>query len=678
VTPGPEMAKTRFDGTHFTSKEGGTTKFALRETAPVVTTLVAGGKIATFPIQYVSGVWPLEQYVVPTERGKLQALGVVWDSRGAVEGGARWFHVYGGDGIAANDPLFFTSAAQNWNHMCAECHSTLVERRYDLATDGFDTRWAELSVGCEACHGPGAAHVRSAQGGKTIVPFAARLKPSERWIPSPTGSPVPREQDGAEVEVCAPCHSRRKPLREGFLAGDPFLDSFEPELLQPGRYHADGQVEGEVYEWASFLQSRMYQSGVSCSDCHEPHSGKTRAEGNALCVRCHEPARFDVESHSHHAVGKAPRCIDCHMPPGTFMQVDERRDHSIRIPRPDHSVEFGTPNACNHCHAKESATWARDRIARWYPSSHARAHFVQALGKDLEGALDAPRELRKLVENSAVPAVARATALERLGHYPTQNAIQSLRAALASPEPLVAYGAVLGAAALPPQQRTPLLVPALQHPLRAVRIAAARPLAGVPLTELPASVRAALDRALDEVERSFAVSASRAETHVERSALELARGRLSDAEAALQTALRLRPCLPEAHLNLAELARQRGDEAAAEQAIRAAIECNPRNAAAQHALGLWLVRARRSEAAITSLKKAVELAPADTRFSYVLAVALAGGGKHDEAIRVLVTTLQHRPNDASSLQALAGYLREAGQNERAAEVRQKLDALLRE
>lgn len=677
VTPTPEMAKARFDGAHFTSKLGGATKFTVKDGAPQVTTPAPGGKTATFPIAYTSGVWPIEQHVVATERGKLQSLGVVWDSRSAEAGGNRWFHVYGADGIAPNDPLFFTSPAQNWNHMCADCHSTLVERRYDPAADQFDTRWAELSVGCEACHGPGAEHVRSAKAGKPSA-LAVSLKHAEPWVPSSTGSPTPRSQDGVEVEACAPCHSRREPLKEGFIVSDPFLDSFEPELLLPGRYHADGQVEGEVYEWGSFLQSRMYAAGVRCSDCHNPHSGKPYAEGNALCVSCHEPARFDTEAHTHHAGAKAPLCVDCHMPPATFMQIDERRDHSIRIPRPDHSVEFGTPNACNGCHAKESATWARDWVAKWYPASHQRPHFVAALAKERKGTLDAPRALRALAANGSFPAIARASALERVGNYPTDDTRQTLRTALASAEPLVVYGAVLGAAELPPQQRVPLLTPVLDHGIRAVRINAAKALAGVPASELPANARASLERDFVEVEQSFDVSASRAETHVERSAFELARGKLTEAEASLQTALRIQPCLAEAHLNLADLARQRRDEPAAERAIRAALTCSPQNAAAHHALGLWQVRAKKVAEVIPSLRKAVELAPTDTRFSYVLAVALAGSGNRDEAIRILESTLKTRPNDANALQVLAGYLRESGQGARATEVRQQWEALARE
>jgi len=680
VQPSP-ATRPQFDAKRSTSQLGGTTKFSLRDGAPVVSTPVPGGKTATFPIAYVSGVWPLEQYVVATERGKLQSLGVVWDSRAPDAGGAEWFHVYGPGGIAPDDPLFFTAPAQNWNHVCADCHSTLVERRYDPADDSFDTRWAELSVGCEACHGPGREHIRAAQAGKpsdALAALSVRLGPSEPWLPSVTGSPTPRRQDGVEVEVCAPCHSRRTPIKEGFLAGDPFLDSFAPDLLRTARYHADGQVEGEVYEWGSFLQSRMYQAGVKCSDCHDPHSGKTYAQGNALCVRCHEPRRFDVEAHSHHSGAAAPLCVDCHMPPATFMQIDERRDHSIRIPRPDHSVEFGTPNACNGCHEKQSAAWARDWVDKWAPALQDRSHFVEALARDRKGALDAPYLLRKLVQNAAAPSMARATALERLGHYPTEKTIQALRAAIANSDPLIVYGAVLGVAELPEQQRVPLLLSVLEHDVRAVRVAAGRALAGVPTQQLPSSARAALERAFVEVEQSFGVSASWAETHVERSAFELARGKLSAAENELETALKLQPCHVEAYLNLADLERQRGDEAASERALGAALECNPRFAAAHHALGLWQVRAGQSKLALASLKKAVELAPSDARFSYVLAVALAGHGDRDEAIHVLERTLEHHPSDVAALQALTGYLSAAGQSERAADMRRTLDTLRRE
>jgi predicted CXXCH cytochrome family protein len=112
-----------------------------------------------------------------------------------------------------------------------------------------------------------------------------------------------------------------------------------PALLEPGLYHADGQIDGEVHEYGSFLQSRMHAFGVACSNCHDPHSAKLRAEGNALCAQCHLPEKFDLAAHHHHLPGSTgAQCVDCHMPTKNYMVVDARRDHSIRLPRPDWSV----------------------------------------------------------------------------------------------------------------------------------------------------------------------------------------------------------------------------------------------------------------------------------------------------------------------------------------------------
>lgn len=681
-----EVNEARFGGEHFSTKNGGRTTFLRRAGEALVNSVTGRGKTAVLPVPYVSGVWPLQQYVVATERGKLQALGVVRDTRTTTPELERWLHVYGATGVAPNDPLFFTHATQNWNHMCADCHSTWVARGYDVASDSFESSWAELNVGCEACHGPGKAHVESARRDpNNPVKFALSLQAAAPWSPSATGSPTPRAQRGVEVEACAPCHSRRAPLAEGFVASDLLLDHFEPELLWPGRYHADGQVEGEVYEWGSFTQSRMYQAGVTCSDCHDAHSGKPYASGDALCGRCHEPARFKTPEHSHHSGANAPLCVDCHMPKATFMQIDERRDHSIRIPRPDHSVEFGTPNACTACHTQRDATWAREWTRKWYPTLEERSHFVTALGKERHGAEVAPAELVALAGDVAKPAIARATALERLGHYPSAMSHEALQRALAGlrerhtldrgGQALLVYGAVLGATQLPWQERVPLLLPALEHEVLAVRIAAAEALASVPSNRVPAASRASLERAFAEVEHSFDVSASRAETHVERSAFELARGNFEQAERALQTALRLQPCLVEAELNRAELWRQKKDEVRALESIRSALACDPNSAAAHHALGLLHVRAKRQALALSSLTKAVELEPNDARFSYVLAVALAGDGKLDAAIRVLEANLARHPNDVASLSVYSRYLADSGRSESARLAAQRLQVL---
>ena len=40
------------------------------------------------------------------------------------------------------------------------------------------------------------------------------------------------------------------------------------------------------------------------------------------------------------------QCVACHMPTETYMQVDPRHDHSLRVPRPAQTVALGVPNAC--------------------------------------------------------------------------------------------------------------------------------------------------------------------------------------------------------------------------------------------------------------------------------------------------------------------------------------------
>jgi Tfp pilus assembly protein PilF len=382
-----------------------------------------------------------------------------------------------------------------------------------------------------------------------------------------------------------------------------------------------------------------------------------------------------VPAHFHHAGANAPRCIDCHMPPATFMQIDERRDHSIRIPRPDLSVEFGTPNACNGCHAKQSAAWAAEQLAAWSPNSKRRPHFVEALARDRKGAPDAPRALGTLAGDATAPAIARATALEALGQYPTEDAVETLRAALSSPDQLVVYGAVRGASALALGERASLLLPMVDHPLRAVRIAVGQALSALPLGQLPKDVRAALERDFDEVTASLELAASLPQSHVERSAFELSRRQPQAAENELSTALRLEPCLVEAHLNLADLARAQHDEARAEREIRAALKCDPRSASAHHALGLFEVRTGKKREALASLRRAVELAPGDARFSYVLAAATAENGDIAGAVKILEASLEKRPNDRPLLEALVAYLRQLGRIEAAADAEAKLRTL---
>src|SRR5207253_534568 len=155
------------------------------------------------------------------------------------------------------------------------------------------------------------------------------------------------------------------------------------------------------------------------SNCHDPHSAKLLAEGNGLCAQCHLPARFDAREHHHHEPGSAgAQCVNYHMPTKTYMVVDARRDHSIRVPRPDLSVSLGTPNACAQCHAGHTPEWATQAVARWFPHGRQTVpHYGAALRAGRTGAADAEQQLDRLILDRSQPAIARGSALLLLPRY---------------------------------------------------------------------------------------------------------------------------------------------------------------------------------------------------------------------------------------------------------------------
>jgi hypothetical protein len=340
------------------------------------------GQLEEYEITHTFGVEPLQQYLVPFPGGRMQALGIAWDTRPIEDGGQRWFHLYPHEEIGPDDPLHWTGVQLRWNYMCAECHSTHLQRGYDVAHDTYQTTWSEIDVSCEACHGPGSAPVawvEAAARGDPRLDVRLGDRDRGRWILDPNTGIAQRSVKRArptQVEACARCHSRRTTITSDYPYGRPLLDTHIPALLEEGLYHADGQILDEVYVWGSFVQSRMYAAGVTCSDCHDPHSLDTRNRGgNATCASCHSPARFDTPEHHHHErASTGASCVACHMPARTYMGVDARRDHSMRIPRPDPSVALGTPNVCNGCHPdRRGIPLGHDlRGARRRPTSHRR------------------------------------------------------------------------------------------------------------------------------------------------------------------------------------------------------------------------------------------------------------------------------------------------------------------
>ena len=641
-------------------------KFMVRTDGP-------DGTLHEYTLAFTFGVYPLQQYLIAFPAGRYQALGIAWDSRPKDQGGQRWFHLYPDRQLKPDDPLHWTGRDQTWNYQCADCHSTYLKKNYDLAADAYATSWTDVEVSCEACHGPGSQHVAWANSGEKAKPANSAdkmgltnwLKPTDGgyWEMNPETGIARRteKQVSTEIETCAACHSRRKVIAQNPTPGPPFLDGYLPVLLQPGLYHTDGQIDGEVYEYGSFVQSRMSAAGVTCSNCHDPHSAKLLAEGNGLCAQCHLPARFDEGEHHHHKPGSAgAQCVNCHMPTKTYMVVDARRDHSIRIPRPDLSISLGTPNACNQCHGDRPAKWAVETVAGWFPGGRQTTpHYGTALHAGRTGAADAEQQLDWLILDQNQPAIVRASALLLLGPYITPASEPAMKAAAADASPLIRSAAPRAPPGLPPFTAQ-ALAPLLSDQVRAVRIEAARALVGTDLLTLTPQQQTALVKATSELVAAEMVDADRPETHLNLGLLDMRRRQLPGAEAEYRTALRLDPNFVPALVNLADLDRVRGMDEQGAELLRKAMSIDPGNADVRHSLGLFLVRQHDYLGALDLLRQASELAPDNARYAYVYAVALNSTGARSEAMALLERTHQRHPADREVLTALISIAQSAG------------------
>jgi tetratricopeptide (TPR) repeat protein len=653
---GPDSVLGDFDDATFTYA-GVETRFEREGDRFFVTTDGKDGSIERFDIEYTFGVEPLQQYLIPFDDGRLQALSIAWDSRPESEGGQRWFHLHPDEAITHEDDLHWTRPSQNWNHMCADCHSTDVRKGYDSATDQFNTTWSEISIGCEACHGPGSQHIQWAEG--EGAPDAESMGLTIQFRQEGTSPFDSRDATGyldqatSEPETCARCHAFRSQIAEGYYPGKNWLDYYRPEPLVAPFYHSDGQQREEVFTWASFRHSRMHAEGVTCSNCHEPHSQRLRAEGNALCSSCHTPSEYDGASHHHHPDGSpGAQCVNCHMPATTYMVVDPRRDHSIRIPRPDLSESLGTPNACNACHEDRSPSWAQQHIDSWYsePASGYQT-FAHAFAGARQGIPNVAQMLIDILAEQSQPEIVRASAAAHLAELDIAPDLQVLSTRLADPGPLVRQASLTLLEGSPPDRLQEQAIPLLSDPRRMVRIEAARLLAGI---ELPASARNAFDKALAEYEAELELHADRADSRNRLALLRWEQGRHEEALEHLRGALQLDERHTASYVNLADMLRALGRERNAEEWLARGLAALPESGTLHYAMGLTRSRQGEPDAALAHLEKAHRFEPDSARFAYAYALALAPH-RPDAALEVLERALARAPNDEELLWAMATY-----------------------
>ena len=452
------------------------------------------------------------------------------------------------------------------------------------------------------------------------------------------------------------------------------MDTHLPTLLEEDMYYADGQIQGEVYEYGSFLQSKMYHEGVTCSDCHNSHSLKLRESGNEVCTQCHLPSKYDSTSHHFHKMNSAgASCVECHMPATNYMVIDPRHDHSIRIPRPDLSIKIGSPNSCNKCHSDRTPEWAEDQINKWYtPQRKGYQNYAEALYAGRTGVPSVEEFLANLVKDTTSPNIARATALSKLHRYLSPASIEAVRLGLSSDDPMIRAAALDALEAVEPGVRVQLAFNLLNDPVRAVRIKAITILASVPKEQLTAEQQTVFEKAIHEYITAQLANADRPEAHLNTGLLYVQLGRFAEAETSYRTALKLQPSFVPAYVNLGDLYRMQGKDDEGELLLRKALKLSPQNAEVYHALGLLLVRKKRISEAVEALEKSARLSTNNPHYSYVYAVALNNVGKTSQALKVLKEAHARHPNDREVLYALVYFYRDKGNLDEARRYAEKL------
>ncbi|MBN4053691.1 ammonia-forming cytochrome c nitrite reductase subunit c552 [Haliea sp. AH-315-K21] len=641
---------------------GSTTRFYQRDDEFFVETDNSTGELEEFEIAYTFGFYPLQQYLVEFPDGRIQALSISWDSRPEAEGGQRWYHLYPEEEIDADDPLHWTGAFQNWNSRCASCHTTDLNKNYSIESNSYDTQWAEINVGCEACHGAGSQHVDWANGSDEL---SAALKNKglltnidKVWEPIAGQLQIPENVDftlSEQIQVCGGCHSRRAELQQRDVAAE-FLDNYSLSPLLEGLYHPDGQIQDEVYVMGSFLQSKMHASLVSCSNCHEPHTSELRIQGNGLCLQCHEAQTFQSQDHFFHEVGSTgAQCVNCHMPETIYMGVDPRRDHSFRIPDPIASVALGVPNACASCHSDQGDQWLADFITARNGNSDMQYEHAAIIAAARAGDAAIATDLLALVSDESNSAMLRSIALIESVRFPALRNLSVALAALGSADALLRTNAISALSFQDINSRFQYLQALLEDPLKSVRMAVARQLASLPLSQVPLRFQTTFNNLLSEYEESLLFNADMPEFMSDLGAFYAARGDLDSAQAALLHARELSPAYLPASINLSDVYRAQGRDDLGEVVLNEALAIYPDSGDLNYALGILYVRTGRIQQSLGLFDSARTLAAENSQYVYIYAVALAEVDRVEEAISVLETAQQDFPNNAQIREALRAY-----------------------
>lgn len=636
-----------------------------------------------YRIEHAMGGKNVFYFLTPMERGRLQVLPLAYDVNRK-----EWFDTAGSAvrhfGTGADAAVWWKEPVYTFNTSCLGCHVSQLARNYDPATDTYRTEWGEPGINCETCHGPSAEHVRLARAAPAGAPM-----PEPKLIVARSLTP---DQTNA---MCGSCHAKLSPLTESFIPGDRFFDHFNLSTLEDPDFHPDGRDLGENFTLTTWRLSPCLKSGrLHCVDCHTS-SGRYKfrtGNPNAACLPCHETHVTAAVEHSRHpAESKGAQCVSCHMPMTEFARM-RRSDHSMRPPAPAATLAFGSPNACNLCHADQTAEWADKWVREWRPRDY-QAPVLQLAGWVAAARRADWSKLPEIVRYLAAPGreeIWAASLLRLLRACDDDAKWAGVLPCLQDPSPLVRAAAVetLGDR-LQPAAVAPLLA-ATRDEYRLVRTRAAAALSTLPRTALNTDDRRALEAATQEYLRSMLArpddstsrynlgnyylerqeyaraveeftAASRFQPQslaplANRALAHAAAGQTAQAEASLRQALALDPNHAGVNLNLGMLLAELGRLREAEQAFRTAARSDPRSAQAAFNLGVLLSRDRPEEC-LYWCRRAAELRPGETRYGYTLAFFLNQQGRFDEAVQALNTVLRHHP-PSSDAYVLLGVIHE--------------------
>ncbi|MUJ29006.1 deca-heme c-type cytochrome [Aliivibrio fischeri] len=593
------------------------------------------GQFHDYKISYTFGFEPLQQYMVEFDDGRIQLIPFAWDSRHKNQGGQRWYHLY--PDMEKTDEFYWTNTGQNWNFMCADCHSTNVQKNYDSEKNSYETSWSEINVSCEACHGPASEHIKWSKKQEGVIGlhygFDRDLSKSvKEWV-FKQGSSILQPKaihKTDQITVCAQCHSRRTQLNEaqahtkGELDERSLLDSYLPSLITPELYHNDGQIYDEDYVYGSFMQSKMAKKGVTCTNCHDPHTTKLSIPEEAICSQCHIASEYTPEKHTFHLANtEASQCTTCHMPETVYMGVDARRDHSWQIPRPDLSKNIGTPNVCTQCHEDKDDVWADEQVGQWFPDSPYRnqQHFAVAFyASDIHyrGAGDA---LSYTAQDAKQAGIIRGSALQRLSAFPSKNTLVALGRAVKNNDELIRLGAIQGSAGYKAFDRWQIISPLLTDPVLAIRTETAGALAAY-WSELNPLQREQLSPALDEYIEIQKFNSDRGFGRTNLGNVYRAQGELAKAEEAYLGAIEIEPYFVNSYVNLADLYRSQGKENKGYKILRKGINAQPNSGVLRYSAGLSLLRLNQKAEAAERFKQATQIEKQNAQYWYVYGLSM--------------------------------------------------------